>query len=204
MSLDSFASQEFYEPLRMTNTLFNPPASIASRIVPTEVDTVLRKRVVHGTVHDENADLLGGVSGHAGLFSNASDLSVFMQMLSNGGVYGGVRYLNEATILEFTHRPSPTTKRGLGWDFRSAKGSSAGALFSMLSFGHTGFTGTSIWSDPVRNLFVVFLTNRVYPTRADNRIRDVRPALHNAVVQALQRDVSHIKDTGQAETGVQN
>jgi CubicO group peptidase (beta-lactamase class C family) len=204
MSLDVFTDQEFYEPLRMTNILFNPPASMSSRIVPTEVDTVLRKRVVHGTVHDENANLLGGVSGHAGLFSSASDLSVFMQMLMNGGVYNGVRYLSETTILEFTNRASPATKRGLGWDFRSVKGSSAGDLFSMLSFGHTGFTGTSIWADPVRNLFVVFLTNRVFPTRADSRIRDVRPALHNAVIQALLEYISDFNETERAETGIQN
>jgi beta-glucosidase-like glycosyl hydrolase/CubicO group peptidase (beta-lactamase class C family) len=203
MPLDAFTNQAFYEPLGMTNTLFNPPESFASRVVPTEIDTVFRKRVVQGTVHDENADLLGGVSGHAGLFSNASDLSVFMQMLMNGGVYDGVRYLSEKTIREFTHRASPATKRGLGWDFKSEKGSSAGDLFSTLSFGHTGFTGTSIWVDPVRNMFVVFLTNRVYPTRANNSIRDVRRALHNAVVRALQ-DVSHFKETRRAETGIQN
>jgi CubicO group peptidase (beta-lactamase class C family) len=151
---------------------------------------VWRKRLVRGTVHDERAALLGGVAGHAGLFSNASDLAVFMQMLMNKGTYGGVRYLSEATVREFTERKELGISRGLGWDFKSATKSSAGRFFSMTSFGHTGFTGTSIWADPVRKLVVIFLTNRVYPTRANGKIAGVRPALHDAIVGALREEAS--------------
>ena len=185
MSLADFVQQEFYEPLGMRNTMFNPPEGLLSRIAPTEIDTLWRGRLVRGTVHDENAALLGGVSGHAGLFSTASDLAVYMQMLLNGGVYAGREYLKRGTVQEFTRKRAPG-QRHLGWDFRSPRRSSSGALFSPTSFGHTGFTGTSIWVDPVKNLFVIFLTNRVHPTRANRKVYAVRPALHDAVVRALE------------------
>jgi CubicO group peptidase (beta-lactamase class C family) len=185
MSLAAFVEKEFYGPLNLTNTGFNPPAAQWSHIAPTEIDTLWRKRLVQGTVHDENAAFLGGVSGHAGLFSTATDLAVFMQMLLNKGTYGGVRYLSDSTVMVFTRRQSPTDDRAIGWDFKSPKGSSAGSLFSPSSFGHTGFTGTSIWVDPDRNLCVILLTNRVNPTRANLKISKVRPAVHDAVIDAL-------------------
>jgi CubicO group peptidase (beta-lactamase class C family) len=185
MRLNEFVSREFFEPLRMRNTMFNPDSSLAERIAPTEVDTVWRKRLVQGTVHDENSAFLGGVAGHAGLFSTASDLAVFMQMLLNRGVYGGRRFVSEGTIYEFIGRKGPDQERWLGWDMRSAKGSSSGSFFSPSAFGHTGFTGTSIWADPERRLAIVVLTNRVYPSRARSRIFTVRPALHDAVLRAL-------------------
>jgi CubicO group peptidase (beta-lactamase class C family) len=141
--------------------------------------------LVQGTVHDENADFLGGISGHAGLFSSADDLAIFMQMMMNGGTYGGVRYLKESTVREFTRKQSALSSRALGWDTKSPVGSSAGGKFSPSSFGHTGFTGTSLWADPERNLFVVFLTNRVHPTRQTRGIFTVRPALHDAVIESL-------------------
>jgi CubicO group peptidase (beta-lactamase class C family) len=202
MPLDVYVRKEFFEPLQMNSTMFNPPQSLMSTIAPTEIDTVWRKKLVRGTVHDERAALLGGVAGHAGLFSNASDLSIFMQMLMNKGTYGGVRYLTEKTVREFTERKDLQTPRGLGWDFKSAAGSSAGKLFSMSSFGHTGFTGTSIWADPGRNLVVILLTNRVYPTRANNRIQKIRPAVHDAIVEALREEAfpreGHGSDHGNA------
>ena len=184
-SLADFLAEEFYEPLGMWNTMFHPPQDMIHRIAPTEVDTLWRKRLVRGTVHDENASLLGGVSGHAGLFSTASDLSVYMQMLLNGGLYAGRRYLQASTVEEFTGRRMPG-QRYLGWDFRSPRGSSSGTMFSPASFGHTGFTGTSIWVDPERELFVIFLTNRVHPTRANSKIYAFRPALHDALLRALE------------------
>jgi beta-N-acetylhexosaminidase len=186
MSLDAYMKQEFFEPLGMTSTTFTPLQEWWVGIAPTEVDTGWRRQLVWGTVHDENADLLGGVSGHAGLFSTATDLAVFMQMLLNGGTYRGEKYLNGETIMQFTRRQSESSTRALGWDTKSATGSSAGNLFSARSFGHTGFTGTSIWVDPDRNLAVVFLTNRVHPTRANTKIFRVRPALHDAVIDALE------------------
>ncbi|MBI4535081.1 MAG: serine hydrolase [Ignavibacteriae bacterium] len=185
ISLDEFARREFYEPLGMSSTGFRPAQAMRSQIAPTELDTIWRKRTVHGTVHDENAEILGGVSGHSGLFSNASDLALFMQMIMNGGYYGGVRYLSDSIVHEFTRRQSASSTRALGWDTKSATSSSAGEQFSSTSFGHTGFTGTSIWADPERNLFVVFLTNRVHPTRANSKIFKIRPVLHDAVIQAL-------------------
>jgi CubicO group peptidase (beta-lactamase class C family) len=190
-SLDEYSEREFFDPLQMGNTMFNPPASLRGRAAPTEVDTAWRKKMIQGTVHDENAWFLGGVSGHAGLFSTASDLAVFMQMIMNGGVYGGHRYLQDSTVKEFVGGQGEIGGRALGWDTKSIKGSSAGDLFSSKSFGHTGFTGTSIWADPVRNLFVVLLTNRVYPTRNNNKIHSFRPKLHDAVLRALMDDPSN-------------
>jgi len=196
MSLAAFVGQEFYQPLRMTSTTFNPTKGIWAQIAPTELDTVWRKMLVQGTVHDENAALLGGMAGNAGLFSTASDLSIFMQMIMNRGTYGGQRYLSENTVTMFTRRDSPSSKRAFGWDLKSTNGSSAGELFSVSSFGHTGFTGTSVWADPTRNLFVVFLSNRVHPTRSNMKITKVRSVIHNAVIQALEGPAS----TGEAAT----
>jgi CubicO group peptidase (beta-lactamase class C family) len=108
-----------------------------------------------------------------------------MEMIMNGGTYGGKRYLGDTTVALFTRRSAPGSSRGLGWDAKSTLGSTAGSFFSGTSFGHTGFTGTSIWADPERNLFAIFLTNRVCPTRTNMKISRVRPALHDAVIQAL-------------------
>jgi beta-glucosidase-like glycosyl hydrolase/CubicO group peptidase (beta-lactamase class C family) len=188
LSLDEYVQRTFFSPLGMARTLFRPPASMWSNLSPTEVDTVWRKRLVRGTVHDETAELLGGVSGHAGLFSTASDLAVFMQMLVNGGKYGGRDYLKAETVRLFTRRSNPSSTRALGWDLKTTNGySTAGSMFSQNSFGHTGFTGTSIWADPSRNLFVIFLTSRVHPTRVNSKISKVRPLVHDAVVSALVR-----------------
>lgn len=186
MSLDTFVRREIFDPLHMVNTGFRPDSSSRERIAPTELDTAWRKTLVQGSVHDENAALLGGVAGHAGLFSTASDLAVFMQMLLNRGVYGGRRYISEGTIYEFLSRKAPGQERWLGWDMWSMKGSSGGTLLSPSSYGHTGFTGTSLWADPAKDLAVIFLTNRVYPTRANLRLLRIRPALHDAVIHALQ------------------
>jgi beta-glucosidase-like glycosyl hydrolase/CubicO group peptidase (beta-lactamase class C family) len=185
MSLSDFVQREFYIPLGMENTMYNPPAELRERVAPTEIDTLWRKALVWGQVHDENAALLGGVAGHAGLFSSASDLAIYMQMLLNKGAYGGVRILKETTVLEFTRKYVTGQERYLGWDMKSPIGSSAGTMFSPSSFGHTGFTGTSIWTDPDRKLSVILLTNRVHPTRANSKISRVRPVVHDAVIRAL-------------------
>jgi beta-glucosidase-like glycosyl hydrolase/CubicO group peptidase (beta-lactamase class C family) len=186
-TLNTYLQTEYFEPLGMMNTFYNPPVEVIQRTAPTELDTVWRKKLIQGTVHDETSALLGGMAGHAGLFSTASDLAVFVQMILNEGNYGGVQYLKPETIKLFTERKSLNVQRGLGWDFKTLKGyTSVGNLFSNKSFGHTGFTGTSIWVDPERNLFVIFLTNRVHPTRANNKILKVRPALHDAVIQAVE------------------
>jgi CubicO group peptidase (beta-lactamase class C family) len=141
---------------------------------------------VWGEVHDENAWALGGVSGNAGLFSTAGDVAIFAQMMLNGGIYAHHRIVSRATIEKFTARQTiGASVRTLGWDVPTPPSSSAGKYFATTSFGHTGFTGTSLWIDPERDLFVVLLTNRVNPTRANEQIRQVRPALHDAIMESL-------------------
>jgi CubicO group peptidase (beta-lactamase class C family) len=144
-----------------------------------------RKRLVRGEVDDENAWAMGGVAGHAGLFSTAGDVAAFAQMILNGGIYAHHRLLARATIDQFTARRAVgDSARALGWDV-PVEPSSSGRYFSARTFGHTGFTGTSLWIDPDRRLFVVLLTNRVNPTRTNDKIRQVRPALHDAILEAL-------------------
>jgi len=184
-SLDAFARQNIFAPLAMSSSMFSPPRNLRARIAPTENDTSYRKRLLRGEVDDENAWAMGGVAGHAGLFSTAADIAAFAQMLLNGGIYAHHRLLARATIGQFTARQIiGDSARALGWDVPTEP-SSSGRYFSRQSFGHTGFTGTSLWIDPSRRLFVILLTNRVNPTRASEKIRQVRPALHDAVVEAL-------------------
>jgi beta-glucosidase-like glycosyl hydrolase/CubicO group peptidase (beta-lactamase class C family) len=188
-TLDRYVDSVFFKPLGMNNTMYNPPRSLWNRIAPTEIDSFWQKTYVpvRGRVHDENAAVLGGVSGHAGLFSTASDLAIMVQMILNGGTYGGVRYISEETVKRFITRQSERSTRAIGWDTKNFHGyTSAGKLFGPKSFGHTGFTGTSIWADPERNLFVILLTNRVYPTRNNTKIFDVRPKVADAVVEAIK------------------
>jgi CubicO group peptidase (beta-lactamase class C family) len=183
-TLDRFVAEKVFAPLGMTSTMFTPDsAQYFNRIAPTEIDTA-RGGLVHGKVHDENAWAMGGVSGHAGLFSTAHDLSIFAQMLLNGGEHNGVRIVKPATVARWTAPQSRTSSRALGWDTPS-KGSSAGRFFSPRSFGHTGFTGTSIWMDPERGLFVILLTNRVDPTRDNNKHVPLRRAVADAAQTSI-------------------
>jgi beta-glucosidase-like glycosyl hydrolase/CubicO group peptidase (beta-lactamase class C family) len=186
-TLDGLAKSTIFSPLGMKDTMYRPPKELWSQTAPTEIDNNLRYRLVQGEVHDENAFAIGGVSGHAGLFSTAPDLAAFCQMLLNGGVYAHQRILRRAMIAQFT-APQQLSggTRTLGWAVPT-EGGSSGHYFSARSFGHTGFTGTSIWIDPDRQLFVVLLTNRVHPTRENTKIQQVRPALHDAVMQALPK-----------------
>lgn len=185
--LDKFCEKNIFKPLGMTSTMFNPPASLIDRIAPTEIDNYWRHRLIRGTVHDETSQLLGGVAGHAGLFSTAGDLAKLLQMLLQKGRYNGKRYIKASTVEMFVKKQSDLSTRALGWDTKSPERSSAGHLFSDLSYGHTGFTGTSLWTDPTRKLFVVFLTNRVYPTRNNSKIMRVRPQVHDAVIEAIEK-----------------
>jgi beta-N-acetylhexosaminidase len=184
-TLDTLSTSFVFSPLEMKNTIFRPPQKLWPTIAPTEFDKNLRHKLVQGEVHDENAYVLGGVSGHAGLFSTAPDLAAFCQMQLNGGSYAHHRILKRITVTQFT-KPQELSSgtRTLGWAVPT-EGGSSGHYFSKNSFGHTGFTGTSIWIDPDRQLFVVLLTNRVNPTRENTQIQQVRPALHDAVVQSL-------------------
>ncbi len=183
--LDEFAREEIFEPLGMKHTMFVPPNTIRKMIPPEEKDGEGRKGVIQGEVHDGNAYAMGGISGHAGLFSTAGDLAIFAQMMLNGGIYAHHRLLQRSTIDEFTARVAVgNSARALGWDV-PVEPSSSGDYFSPHSFGHTGFTGTSIWADPEKQLFVILLTNRVYPTAENIKIRQVRPILHDAIVEGL-------------------
>ena len=183
VALDRFADEKVFLPLGMTTTSFNPDSSLKPRIAPTEVDTA-RGGLVWGRVHDENANAMGGVAGHAGLFSTAGDVAIFAQMLLNGGQYNGVKLVSPATVARWTTPQIRGSSRALGWDTPSA-GSSAGRFFSPRSFGHTGFTGTSLWIDPTRDLFVILLTNRVNPTRANTKVFALRRVVADAVQQSI-------------------
>lgn len=184
-TLEVFCREQIFTPLKMSETFYNPPPQFLARIPPTEFDS-WRGRMVHGQVHDENAFALGGVSGHAGLFSTARDLAAFLFMLLNNGAYDGGRLLKPETIALFTSRQNVVSgsSRGLGWDTADGK-NSAGSIMSPRAFGHTGFTGTSLWTDPEKNMFVILLSNRVHPTRNNQKLLPFRAKLHNAVMKAV-------------------
>jgi CubicO group peptidase (beta-lactamase class C family) len=192
--LDAYLDRAEFQPLRMTSTRFLPPPAWRDRIAPTERSQ--DGTIIKGTVHDENAWKLGGVSGHAGLFSTAGDLARFAQWLLErrrrtaddgvGAPSADLRRLSPSVVREFTRRQGlPTgSSRALGWDTPS-ENSSAGTKLGAQAFGHTGFTGTSIWIDPEKDLFIILLTNRVNPTRENNRIGRVRPRVADLAVDAL-------------------
>ena len=185
-SLDIFCKDEIFNPLNMNSTFFNPNDSLKKLCAPTEIDNYWRMKTLQGEVHDETSAMLNGVAGHAGLFSTADDIAKLMSVLLNKGKLNQKQFIKQSTIEFFTKRYSSESSRALGWDTKSESGSSSGEYFSINSFGHTGYTGTSIWADPERNLFVVFLTNRVYPTRENTKIQKVRPQLHNAVIKSIE------------------
>src|SRR3954449_2943918 len=185
--LDKFLARRVFEPLGMNETMYRPADSLKYRIAPTEV-TPPRGYPLRGEVHDENAYALGGIAGHAGLFSTAADLSVFAQMMLNGGEFQGKRLIADSTVALFTRRAAGT--RALGWDTCGGKGS-CGKYLSDHAFGHTGFTGTSLWIDPDREMFVILLTNRVHDARAKRPatvIEDVRADLADAAVLSVTDD----------------
>ncbi len=186
-TLDRFLAERVFGPLGMHDTEFRPDPSLDDRIAPTEPWS-RRGHPVQGEVNDENAYALGGVAGHAGLFSTASDLAIFAQMMLNGGTYNGVRIVSDSTVKLFTTRAPGAGTRALGWDTCEGEGG-CGDYLNQNAFGHTGFTGTSIWIDPDRQMFVILLTNRVYDPRVRHSfkaIADVRADLADASVAAVQ------------------
>jgi CubicO group peptidase (beta-lactamase class C family) len=182
--LDRFLADRVFGPLGMHDTEYRPPDSLRYRVAPTEVNPP-RGYPLKGEVHDENAYALGGIAGHAGLFSTAADLSIFAQMMLNGGSYDGARIISDSTVALFTRRTAG--HRALGWD--TADGDyGSGRYLTERAYGHTGYTGTSIWIDPDREMFVVLLTNRVHAARAQRPakiIADVRSDLSDAAVLAV-------------------
>jgi CubicO group peptidase (beta-lactamase class C family) len=191
LPLDRYLEENFYRPMGLPTMGFNPLSRFPeSRIIPTENDTVWRHRLVRGEVLDPGAAMLGGVSGHAGLFSDAFDLAAIMQMLLSYGEYGGKQYLMPTTVREFTKAQFPDNRRGMGFDKPSPVYKPDGPSCrdaSTSSFGHSGFTGTYAWADPENGLVYVFLSNRVYPDAGNNKLSqlNIRTDLHQAVYQML-------------------
>ncbi|ARM30511.1 serine hydrolase [Prosthecochloris sp. HL-130-GSB] len=185
-SLEENFRERYSRPLGMHNTTFNPPAKLHGRIAPTEQDTSWTLDTPRPLVHDHNAALLGGIAGHAGLFSTTEDLIIFTTMYLQQGRYGSQTCFTPETLATFTERHPGS--RGLGWDLRSLQGpSSSGDHLSSSTYGHLGFTGTSIWIDPKRNLAIITLTNRVHPTSTNTKIRKFRPQLHNLIIQCIEK-----------------
>lgn len=185
--LGRFLHDAVFEPLGMKDTGFNPPARRIARIPPTEQDDVFRHRLIRGEVHDENAFVLGGVAGHAGLFSTAADLAQVAQLYLDHGRRHGRQLLKPASIAAFTTRQTvvPGSSRALGWDMPDASGGFAGPRAAPDALMHTGFTGTSIYIDRSRNAFIILLSNRVNPSRGNKRIADARIAIHTALLSAI-------------------
>ena len=180
--LDRFCQREEFGPLGMAHTAFRPPAAWKSQIPPTADDQTFRKRIIQGEVQDENTSVMGGVAGHAGVFSTAADLAIFAHAM----LIGGAPIARRETLALFTRRETspPRTSRALGWDTPSSP-SQSGKYFSPSSFGHLGYTGTSLWIDPERQLSVALLTNRTWPDCSNWAIKEVRPKFHDAVAEAL-------------------
>jgi serine-type D-Ala-D-Ala carboxypeptidase len=181
-SLDHFCQHEVFGHLAMTHTAFNPPSAWRASIPPTANDESFRNRIIQGEVQDENASVLGGVAGHAGVFASAEDIAIFAHAM----LASGRPILRPETLALFTRRESspPDTSRALGWDTPSSP-SQAGKYFSTNSFGHMGYTGTSLWIDPERQLSITLLTNRTWPDCRNQAIKELRPKFHDAVAESL-------------------
>lgn len=204
-SLDKYCRENIFGPLNMTNTFFNPPEDKIDLCLPTEYDTYWRMKQLQGEVHDEIASLLNGVSGNAGLFSTANDLYKFMRMLLLEGKYEDERIappypvynelFEKETVERFTEKYETKyyqNTRAFGWDTKQPPignyKSQCGDLISDNCFGHTGYTGTSIWSDKDRKLIIIFLTNRVYPKRGNDGILRLRPVLHDEIIKLFSKN----------------
>jgi beta-N-acetylhexosaminidase len=187
--IDSYIRSQLFYPMGMSSSHFNPKRVgrwISNRIPPTEVDTTYRHMTVRAEAHDERAWYMDGVAGHAGLFSSARDLGIYAYMLLNGGHYGGRDYLTPETVELFTSRQSPINQRGYGFDRKSDGFSTAGELTGPETFGHTGFTGTSLWIDPDQEIAIILLTNRAYPHRSYGReISRIRARIADAVMNSI-------------------
>lgn len=187
--IDRFMTDNFYTPLGLRNFQFKPTERMNSALIaPTENDIYFRKQLVQGYVHDQGAAMIGGVGGHAGVFGSALELSILMQMNMQYGEYGGNRYLLPETIRNFTSRQFNTNRRGLGWD-RPDKGhhGPTSYLASEKTYGHTGFTGTAVWVDPVQEIVYVFISNRVNPDASNNRLNrdNIRPFIQTLVYKSI-------------------
>lgn len=195
LPLNEYVQKEFYKPLGLTTAGFKPrETSLLKRVIPTEEEKIFRQQLLKGDVHDPGAAMFGGVAGHAGLFSNAYDLGVIMQMLLNGGTFNGKKYLRKETVSLFTAYHSEISRRGYGFDKPEKDNDKRPEPYpclsaSPLTFGHTGFTGTCVWADPAQQLIFVFLSNRVNPNGGANQKllnMNVRPKIHEAIYKAIE------------------
>ena len=198
LDFETYVKDHFYRPLGAATITFNPLRFYSpGRIIPTEQDTFFRMKQLHGTVHDEGAAMLGGVSGHAGLFASVNDLAKLMQMYLNFGTYGGQRFIEEPAIREFIrcqYCDSEGIHRGLGFDKPRLSFAPNIATYapqaSASSYGHTGYTGTYTWMDPETRLLVIVCTNRVYPTRNNSKLGDlaIRRRVHEAAYLSMKKE----------------
>ncbi|MDA0195929.1 MAG: serine hydrolase [Bacteroidetes bacterium] len=188
--MEEFLDQNIYSPLGMSSTCYQPLCKFSlHEIAPTEVDYDFRNSLVWGLVHDENAALTGGVGGHAGLFSNANDLAILLQMNMQHGSYGGTRFFPEGTVSQFAEKQFPENRRGLGWDkpeYLDGSGN-ASKYSSRNTYGHLGFTGTAVWVDPDYNLIYIFLSNRVHPDRENNKLMmdNIRSRIQDIIYESM-------------------
>jgi uncharacterized protein YbbC (DUF1343 family)/CubicO group peptidase (beta-lactamase class C family) len=200
-TLSDFASMNIFRPLGMKDSMFQPPAALRPRIAPTEIDPTTGSPL-RGVVHDETSRYMGGIAGHAGLFTTADDLAKFAQMLVDRGQVNGTRLFSPLTIEKFTSPESPADQpilRGLGWDIDSPYSSNRGDLFPIGSFGHTGFTGTSVWIDPISRSYVILLTNVVHPHRG-NSLNSLRSRVATIAAASFGITVPDVALTGYNET----
>jgi len=192
--MDEFLEQNFYAPLGIYRLGYRPLDRFdRGNIAPTEEDVIFRKTLVHGYVHDPGAAMYGGVAGHAGLFGTAYDVAVLMQMMLQGGKYGGVELLDNETVSIFTQNQSGQSRRGWGWDKPErdpTKRSAVGQLAPLSTFGHTGFTGTAVWADPDNQLLYIFLSNRVHPSAGNNLItkEKIRGQIHDIIYKSFRKE----------------
>lgn len=192
MDIDRYVYSQFYHPMGLKRLLYNPLLQYdRGEVVPSEDDTYFRHQLLQGYVHDMGAAMLGGVSGHAGLFGNAHDLGVLMQMLLNNGYYGGRQYLEPETVRTFTKRVQGSTRRAMGFDMKDLNYRNrmpVSQFVSPLTYGHTGFTGTCVWNDPMHELVYVFLSNRTYPEMSNNQLNklDIRERIQSVLYKSME------------------
>ena len=188
--MDEFLEQNFYQPLGMNFLSYLPLKKFNKELIaPTEYDNYFRNALIHGTVHDPGAAMMGGIAGHAGVFGNANDIAKIMQMTLQDGIYGGTQYLRPGTVNRFTRGQVEDNRRGLGWDKPEPDDDNGPtSLFtSPNTYGHTGFTGTAAWVDPAHDLIYIFLSNRIYPTANNFKLikKNIRTRIQDIIYQAI-------------------
>ena len=200
-TLDKYASESFYAAMGLENIMYNPLQNgiPKNRVIPTEEDKYFRHQIIQGDVHDMGSAMLGGVSGHAGLFAQATDLAAVFQMLLDGGVYQDKRYLKEETVRLFTSRYALRSRRGLGFDRREGTAQNSINIAGKASdntFGHTGFTGIGAWADPDNGIIYLFLSNRTYPSAENNKLisLNIRTRIHDIIYEALTEPLKSKKE----------